>query len=56
MAKLCILFLEFFRIGLFAMGGGLATIPFLKELISRHDWFDLDTLINSRFETIFIIP
>ena len=27
-----ILFLEFFKIGLFAVGGGLATLPFLYEL------------------------
>jgi hypothetical protein len=27
-----ILFFEFFKIGLFAVGGGLATLPFLYEL------------------------
>lgn len=27
-----VLFLEFFKIGLFAVGGGLATLPFLSEL------------------------
>lgn len=27
-----ILFFEFFKIGLFAVGGGLATLPFLSEL------------------------
>lgn len=26
-----ILFLEFFKTGLFALGGGLATVPFLYE-------------------------
>ena len=46
MSNLIILYLEFFRIGLFAVGGGLATIPFLKELIGRHDWFTLPELIN----------
>ena len=46
MSKLIALYLEFFRTGLFAVGGGLATIPFLKELIGRHDWFTLPELIN----------
>lgn len=32
------LFLEFFKIGLFAIGGGLATIPFLYDLTSKYDW------------------
>lgn len=39
-------FLEFFKIGLFAVGGGLATIPFLKELAANYDWFDLGLLSN----------
>lgn len=39
-------FLEFFKIGLFAVGGGLATIPFLKELAVTYDWFDLGLLSN----------
>jgi len=34
------LFLEFFKIGLFAVGGGLATLPFLSELANKYDWFD----------------
>ena len=28
------LFIEFFKTGLFALGGGLATLPFLMELLS----------------------
>lgn len=32
------LFLEFFKIGLFAVGGGLATIPFLYELAEKYTW------------------
>ena len=35
-----ILFLEFFKIGLFAVGGGLATLPFLYELAEKYTWFD----------------
>ena len=31
---------EFFKTGLFSVGGGLATLPFLYEMSSRHpDWF-----------------
>lgn len=40
------LFFEFFCIGLFAVGGGLATIPFLTELAKNTGWFTLDQLTN----------
>ncbi len=41
------LFLEFFRIGICAFGGGLATIPFLEELATTHpDWFTVEQLAN----------
>lgn len=33
------LFIEFFQIGLFAVGGGPATIPFLMDLTNRRDWY-----------------
>lgn len=33
------LFYEFFKIGLFSVGGGLATIPFLEELSTKTAWF-----------------
>ena len=29
---------EFFKTGLFAIGGGLATLPFLYEIASKYDW------------------
>lgn len=32
------LFFEFFQIGLFAVGGGLATLPFLYRLADRSGW------------------
>lgn len=32
------LFIEFFKIGLFAVGGGLATIPFLYDLADKYEW------------------
>lgn len=33
------LFFEFFKVGLFSVGGGLATIPFLQDLGQRTGWF-----------------
>lgn len=36
---LLILFWEYFKVGLFAVGGGLATLPFLSELGQRTGWF-----------------
>lgn len=38
------LFLEFFKVGLFSVGGGLATIPFLREMAQNHPWFSLENL------------
>lgn len=33
------LFLSFFKTGLFAIGGGLATLPFLYEIAEKYGWF-----------------
>jgi len=33
------LFFEFFKTGLFATGGGMATIPFLSAMTDKYDWF-----------------
>ena len=33
------LFYEFFKTGLFAVGGGLATLPFLYDMADRTGWF-----------------
>ncbi len=33
------LFWEFFKVGLFSVGGGLATLPFLSEMGTRTGWF-----------------
>lgn len=33
------LFFEFFKVGLFSVGGGLATIPFLNDIADRTGWF-----------------
>lgn len=35
---------EFFKTGLFAIGGGLATIPFFYDIASRYDWLDVSTI------------
>lgn len=40
------LFYEFFFIGMFSVGGGLATLPFLYDLTERYDWFTRTELID----------
>ncbi len=40
------LIFEFFKTGLFAIGGGMATIPFLYEIASRHDWYTTADLVD----------
>lgn len=40
------LFFEFFKIGLFAIGGGMATLPFLIDLTNRYDWYTSSELTN----------
>ena len=40
------LFFEFCKIGLFSVGGGLATIPFLADLGERTGWFTSGELAN----------
>ena len=40
------LFIEFFKTGLFSIGGGLATIPFLKAMGTNFGWFTPETLSN----------
>ena len=40
------LFYEFFKVGLFAIGGGLATIPFLSDMGGRTGWFSAGELAN----------
>lgn len=39
-----ILLLEFFKIGLFAIGGGMATLPFLYHLSTIYNWFSTTDL------------
>ena len=40
------LIFAFFKTGLFALGGGLATIPFLYEMIHDYGWFTKEMLMN----------
>ena len=40
------LFWEFCKIGLFSVGGGLATIPFLQDLGARTGWFTAGDLAD----------
>lgn len=40
------LFWEFFKTGLFAIGGGMATIPFLYDLSDKTGWFSHTDLAN----------
>ncbi len=40
------LFWEFLKIGLFAVGGGMATLPFLRELGVRTGWFTQDLITD----------
>lgn len=37
---------EFFKTGLFAVGGGLATLPFLREISLKYSWYTLSELSN----------
>ncbi|MEG1879747.1 MAG: chromate transporter, partial [Oscillospiraceae bacterium] len=41
------LFIEFFKTGLFSIGGGLATLPFLYNISAKYpEWFTSDMLAD----------
>ncbi len=40
------LFFEFFKTGLFTIGGGLATLPFLYEMQRKTGWFTMHDIAN----------
>ena len=40
------MFWEFFKTGLFAVGGGLATLPFLYHISERTGWFSAEDIAN----------
>ena len=37
---------EFFKIGLFSIGGGMATLPFLMDLTTKYNWYTASDLAN----------
>ncbi len=41
-----LLFWEFFKTGLFSIGGGLATLPFLYDIAAHYDWFTEEEVAN----------
>lgn len=43
---LCKLFWEFCKTGLFAIGGGMATVPFLREIADKTGWFTAGQLAD----------
>ena len=40
------LFFEFFKTGLFAVGGGMATVPFLYDISARTGWYTTEMLAD----------
>ncbi len=46
MMTFLLMFAEFFKTGLFAVGGGMATIPFLYEMADKYGWFTREELAN----------
>ena len=44
MNGLLLLFIEFFKIGLFSVGGGMATLPFLYRLADKYTWFSVNQI------------
>lgn len=40
------LFWEFFKTGLFAIGGGMATVPFLQDISSKTGWYTAGQLAD----------
>ena len=40
------LFYEFFKTGLFAVGGGMATLPFLYDISTRTGWYTHEKLAD----------
>ena len=41
-----LLYWEFFKTGLFAIGGGMATLPFLRELAEKTGWFTVEQIAD----------
>ena len=47
MSNILLLYWEFFKTGLFAVGGGMATVPFLSKMSENHpEWFSMAELAD----------
>ena len=46
MSTILQLVIEFFKTGLFAVGGGLATLPFLYEISEKTHWYTEQDILN----------
>ena len=46
MSEFLTMCIEFFKTGLFAVGGGLATLPFLTQIQETYGWFTAEELAN----------
>ena len=46
LGNLGLLFYEFFKAGLFAVGGGLATVPFIREMGAAYGWISEAQIAN----------
>ena len=46
MTELLRICFEFLKTGFFAVGGGLATLPFLTQMQQRYNWFSAEDLAN----------
>ena len=44
--NLFLIYLLFFQIGIFAIGGGLATLPFLYEMADKYEWLSREMIGN----------
>ena len=42
------MFWEFMKIGLFAVGGGPATLPYLMDLTKKFDWYTMEDRSEER--------
>ena len=41
-----LLFIQFFKIGVFSFGGGYATLPFLYEIAEKFHWYSISQLTD----------
>lgn len=41
-----LLFFEFLKVGLFTVGGGLASIPFLYDMAAKYPWFTNSDIVD----------